>query len=283
MSEQRIFLGAIVASEGRVLLLRDRSGRLALPGGPLLAQHEDVDLAMDAYLAEIGVVAPSIEEDFLETLYLPEGDGPPTVFNLFAASEWRGEPLAPGGMSLQWAEIGALAEAPMDEVVRDAVLIAFGRKEPHDDSAQILSALRGGAAEPRRDPLAASRHGAGLDVLGTLFATDPAEAFANLQRTMPGLAEDIVDFGLGEVWSRPELDRKTRSLQVVAMLAALGRRDALRGHIRGALNHGATVEQLRETLRMVAVYGGFPAAVEAWPVLGEVLAERGLTLPGALE
>jgi 4-carboxymuconolactone decarboxylase len=82
------------------------------------------------------------------------------------------------------------------------------------------------------------------------------------------------------VWSRPALDRQTRSLQVVAMLAALGGRSGpLRSHINGALNHGATPEQVVETLRMVAVYAGFPAALEAWPVMEEVFAARNIPRP----
>jgi 4-carboxymuconolactone decarboxylase len=97
------------------------------------------------------------------------------------------------------------------------------------------------------------------------------------------LARDIVDFALGEVWSHPALDRKTRSLQTVAMLGVLGKLGPLESHINGALNHGATPEQLVQTMRMVAVYGGFPAALEAWPALERVFERRGLPPPGRLE
>jgi 4-carboxymuconolactone decarboxylase len=67
-----------------------------------------------------------------------------------------------------------------------------------------------------------------------------------------------------------------RSLQVVAMLSALGRTGPLRSHVAGALNHGATPAQIVETLRMVSVYAGLPAAIEAWEVVAAVFRERGI-------
>ena len=130
-----------------------------------------------------------------------------------------------------------------------------------------------------------SRRHAGLDVLRTLRGGgDPGEAAAALERSSPELAGDVMDFALGEVWSDPALDRKTRSLQVVAMLAAMGRTGSpLASHINGALNHGATPEQVIQTLRMVAVYAGFPAALEAWPVMEKVFEQRGIPRPGRLQ
>jgi 4-carboxymuconolactone decarboxylase len=127
-----------------------------------------------------------------------------------------------------------------------------------------------------------ARRARGLDVLRTLSGVaDPAAAAARLERNSPELAGDIIDFALGDVWSGSALDRRTRSLQVVAMLAAIGGRSGpLRSHINGALNHGATPEQVVETLRMVAVYAGFPAALEAWPVMEDVFAARGVPRPG---
>ena len=110
---------------------------------------------------------------------------------------------------------------------------------------------------------------------------DPAPAFEAMRKGTPEIAGDVVDFALGEVWSDPALDRRTRSLQVVAMLAAMGGRSGpLRSHLNGALNHGATPEQLVQTLRMVAVYAGFPAALEAWPLMEEVFKARGVERPG---
>ena len=80
----------------------------------------------------------------------------------------------------------------------------------------------------------------------------------------------------GDVWQRPGLDRKTRSLITVAMLTALGKQHELKGHVRGALNNGATPAEIREVLLHAAVYCGIPTAVEAFRTAAEVVPADGL-------
>jgi 4-carboxymuconolactone decarboxylase len=80
----------------------------------------------------------------------------------------------------------------------------------------------------------------------------------------------------GRIWSRPGIDRKTRSIMNIAMLIALNRTPQLRSHIDGALANGCTVEELREILLHTAVYAGLPAAITAFGVAEEVLKEKGL-------
>ncbi len=75
----------------------------------------------------------------------------------------------------------------------------------------------------------------------------------------------------GDVWQRPGLDLKTRSLVTIAMLTALGRQHELKGHVRGALRNGASVEQIQEVLLHAAVYCGVPCAVEAFRSAAEVV------------
>lgn len=75
----------------------------------------------------------------------------------------------------------------------------------------------------------------------------------------------------GDVWQRDALDRKTRSLVTVAMLTALGKQHELKGHVRGALNNGATVQEIQEVLLHAAIYCGVPAAVEAFRSASEVV------------
>ena len=75
----------------------------------------------------------------------------------------------------------------------------------------------------------------------------------------------------GDVWQRPGLDRKTRSLVTVAMLTALGKQNELKGHVRGAMNNGATVEEVQEVLLHAAIYCGVPASVEAFRTASEVV------------
>ncbi|HLN15887.1 MAG TPA: carboxymuconolactone decarboxylase family protein [Acidimicrobiales bacterium] len=75
----------------------------------------------------------------------------------------------------------------------------------------------------------------------------------------------------GMFWSRPNLAIRDRSLITVAMLAALGRHDELRGHLAGALNVGLTKEELVEVLMQVGVYAGVPAGVSALNTAAAVL------------
>lgn len=84
-----------------------------------------------------------------------------------------------------------------------------------------------------------------------------------------------VEFGWGDVWSRPGLPRKTRSFLSIAFLAALGKHDELRTHIVGALNNGATREELTEVLLQSAVYCGMPVGLECFRIAKEVLDTHG--------
>jgi 4-carboxymuconolactone decarboxylase len=74
-----------------------------------------------------------------------------------------------------------------------------------------------------------------------------------------------------DVWQREGLDLKTRSLVTVAMLIALGKQHELKGHVRGALNNGATVAEIQEVLLHASIYCGLPAAVEAFRTAAEVV------------
>lgn len=85
--------------------------------------------------------------------------------------------------------------------------------------------------------------------------------------------ELVTEYAWGAVWARPGLPRKVRSLLTVAMMAALNRPHELRLHLRGALRNGCTAEEIRETLLQVGVYAGMPAALDAFRVAREVLAE----------
>lgn len=99
------------------------------------------------------------------------------------------------------------------------------------------------------------------------------KAFANADDfTMP-LQEFVTRNAWGTVWQRGGLDLKTRSLITVSMLVALGRAHELKGHLRGALNNGATPEEIREVLLHAAVYCGAPLAVDAFRTAQEVMKE----------
>jgi 4-carboxymuconolactone decarboxylase len=89
----------------------------------------------------------------------------------------------------------------------------------------------------------------------------------------PELENYIMEFVAGEIWSRPGLDLRTRSLTTIAALAALGRSRALELNLRIALNNGATRQEIIETFLQLAPYAGFPAAWEALAVAHKVFQE----------
>ncbi len=96
-------------------------------------------------------------------------------------------------------------------------------------------------------------------------------AFGNAtEYTMP-MQEFITRNAWGNVWQRPGLELKTRSLITVAMLAAQGKQHELKAHVRGALNNGATPEELREVMLHATVYCGFPTAIDAFRSVIEVV------------
>ena len=85
------------------------------------------------------------------------------------------------------------------------------------------------------------------------------------------IQEYITRNAWGDVWQRPGLDLKTRSLITVSMLIALGRQHELKGHVRGALNNGASVAEIQEVLLHASIYCGLPTAVEAFRSAAEVV------------
>ena len=98
-----------------------------------------------------------------------------------------------------------------------------------------------------------------------------ARAFAGMTDFTAPIQEHITRNAWGETWQRPGLDLKTRSLVTVAMLTALGKQNELKGHVRGALNNGATVAEIQEVLLHAAIYCGVPTAVEAFRTAAEVV------------
>ena len=85
----------------------------------------------------------------------------------------------------------------------------------------------------------------------------------------------ITRYAWGEVWSRPGLDRRTRSCVTLAMLVALRCEDELAMHVRAALRNGLTATEIQEVLLHAAVYAGVPAANAAFAIAQRVLREEG--------
>jgi 4-carboxymuconolactone decarboxylase len=116
------------------------------------------------------------------------------------------------------------------------------------------------------------RYEAGLrvrrDVLGDEHVDRATASASDFTRPWQ---EHITASAWGDVWTRPGLDRRTRSAVTLAVLTALGRREELAMHVRGALRNGLTPEEIREVLIHVSVYAGVPAANAAFAIADEVL------------
>lgn len=84
----------------------------------------------------------------------------------------------------------------------------------------------------------------------------------------------VTEWCWGELWGRPGLDRRTRSIVNLAMLTALNRPHEIRLHVRGALNNGLSKDEIKEILLQTAIYCGVPAALDAFKVANEVLREE---------
>ncbi|MEQ8345673.1 MAG: EthD family reductase [Sneathiellaceae bacterium] len=118
---------------------------------------------------------------------------------------------------------------------------------------------------------------AGMEVRRDMFGAPGADdqIAAATDFTMP-MQDMVTRYCFGEVWQRPQIDRKTRSMMTMAMLVALARPNELRTHVRGAIANGATVEEIREVLLHTMIYAGVPAAVDSFRNANEVLKEMGL-------
>jgi len=90
------------------------------------------------------------------------------------------------------------------------------------------------------------------------------------------LQELVTKYCWGEIWTRPTLDRKTRSMLNLAMLTALNRPHEVKLHVRGALNNGLTKEQIAEVLLQAMIYCGVLAAIDSFRIAREVFKEMGV-------
>lgn len=79
----------------------------------------------------------------------------------------------------------------------------------------------------------------------------------------------------GDIWARPGLDRKTRSMLNLAMIAALNRPHELKAHVKGALTNGVSKDEIKEVLLQVAIYAGIPAGMDSFRVAREAFEEVG--------
>lgn len=118
---------------------------------------------------------------------------------------------------------------------------------------------------------------AGMNLRREMFGPAGAEQkFAATTDFARPLEEMVTRYCFGEVWQRPPLDRKIRSMLTLAVVATLSRPNQFKGHVRGAIKNGVSKEEIREVLLHTMIYAGVPAAVDSFQSAEEVLKELGL-------
>lgn len=111
------------------------------------------------------------------------------------------------------------------------------------------------------------------EVLGADYVDNAIASADDFSRP---LQELITQVAWGDIWNRPGLDRRTRSLLNLAMLTALNRPHELRLHVKGALRNGVTKDEMREVFLQTAVYCGVPAAMDSFRTAREVFKAEGV-------
>lgn len=112
-----------------------------------------------------------------------------------------------------------------------------------------------------------------FDLLRTLLGApdlDEAATQGAMEAQLGPLAELTLDYAFGDVWTRPQLSRRDRSIVVVSALTALNLTHELRIHLGGALNHGVTRDEIVEIMATAVLYGGFPRAIDGMRIAQEV-------------
>lgn len=120
-----------------------------------------------------------------------------------------------------------------------------------------------------------SRYSQGWEKLKEIDGDAGEKVIESLKAIAPDLGRYIIEFAFGDIYARPGLDLKSREIATVAALTALGNaQPQLKVHIHGALNVGCTREEVVEVILQMAVYAGFPAALNGITAAKEVFQER---------
>lgn len=121
-----------------------------------------------------------------------------------------------------------------------------------------------------------TRYARGYAKLQEIDGQAGERVIAALADIAPDFARLLIEFPFGDIYSRPQLDLKSREIGVVAALTAMGNaQPQLKVHIHGALNVGCSRDEVVEIIMQMAVYAGFPAALNGLFAAQEVFAERG--------
>ncbi|MDN5252225.1 carboxymuconolactone decarboxylase family protein [Betaproteobacteria bacterium LSUCC0117] len=111
------------------------------------------------------------------------------------------------------------------------------------------------------------------EVLGAEYVD---ASIANADDFNRPMQELVTEYCWNEIWNRPGLDRKTRSIMNLCMITALNRPHELKLHVRGAINNGLTKDEIKEVFLQAAIYCGVPAAIDSFRNAKEVFKEMGI-------
>lgn len=126
------------------------------------------------------------------------------------------------------------------------------------------------------DPKLATLFQEGLNTRREVLGAEYVDSsLANANEFMTAFQQITTEWCWGYTWNRPGLERKTRSMLNLAMLTALNRPAEIKLHVKGALNNGVTVSEIKEILLQATVYCGIPAGLDAFKVANQVLEEVG--------
>ena len=127
-------------------------------------------------------------------------------------------------------------------------------------------------------PITNERAQKGWETLNSISGESGQAMVAGMKTIAPALADWAVEWGYGDVMSRPQLDLRTRQLATVAALTAMGNAaPQQRAHLNGALNVGCTPEEIVEVIQQMAVFAGFPAAINGIAAAREVFEARNIS------
>jgi 4-carboxymuconolactone decarboxylase len=122
------------------------------------------------------------------------------------------------------------------------------------------------------------RYERGWEMLKAIDGTAGENVIESLKDFAPDLARYTIEFPFGDIYSRPGLDLKSREIATIAALTAMGNAaPQLKVHLHGALNVGCSQQEVMEVIMQMAVYAGFPAALNAALLAKEVFSEREIT------
>ena len=127
------------------------------------------------------------------------------------------------------------------------------------------------------DKTESDRKAAGMKVRRAVLGDDHVDRAEASKTDFTADFQDLITrYAWGEIWSRPGLDRKTRSCMVLTALMAIGHWAEFRMHVRAGITNGLTADDIKEVILQAAIYCGVPAGVACFRIARKVFAERGM-------